>query len=84
MPGRLMALAFELAGANAAFADNYEDAERLWRSQMGAIHLALWDPRAPGHTGGRNDYGRRGRKHGERPSVAQELLPVRLEQGRKD
>jgi len=69
MPGRLMALVFALAGANAAFADNYEDAERLWRS---------------GHTGGRNDYGGRGRKHGERPGVPQELLPVRLEQGRKD
>ena len=34
-----MALAFALAGANAAFADNYEDAERLWRSQMGRYIL---------------------------------------------
>jgi hypothetical protein len=38
----------------------------------------------PGRVGGRNDHGGGGRRHSQRPGVPQELLPVRLEQGRKD
>ena len=48
------------------------------------MHHALWDIRAPGRVGGRNDHSGGGREHGQRPDVPQELLPVRLEQGRKD
>jgi len=48
------------------------------------IYHALWDLGTPGRVGGRNDHAGGGRKHGQRPGVPQELLPVRFEQGRKN